>query len=107
IGRDPYKGDIFKLFADAYRSGYFDDSSRPGLGADALCDILQVRWLANREHEEKRKHLLDQLLPMWREWQYGWDKYPKGENNGNKRATIVANKGRDMRTRGAKTKPDG
>ncbi|HEU0048476.1 MAG: hypothetical protein E6J54_04305 [Deltaproteobacteria bacterium] len=78
IGRDPYKGDIFKLFADAYRSGYFDDSSRPGLGADALCDILQVRWLANREHEEKRKHLLDQLLPMWREWQYGWDKYPKG-----------------------------
>src|SRR5947209_20069415 len=77
IGRDSYKGEILKLFADAYRSGYFDDSSRPGLGADALCDILQVRWLANHEHADTRKHLLDELLRMWREGQYGREKYRK------------------------------
>ena len=39
-----YKNYIFKLFREAYDSGYCEHPSSPLLTGDALRDILQDRW---------------------------------------------------------------
>ena len=76
IAQEPYKGDVFKLFKDAYHNGYFDESSRPGLRGDALRDIIVARWFTHDDAEdEKRWELMNQFSARWDEWRYAWDNY--------------------------------
>ncbi len=79
IGQEPYKGDFFKIFKEAYRGGYCD-LQRPRLGqlltADALTDVINTRWESESDREEERKQkILGTLNTMWREWIYAWDHY--------------------------------
>ncbi len=80
IGQEPYKGDFFKVFKEAYRGGYCDsDRARPPgqlLTADALTEVINTRWESKSDHEEKRKQkVLGTLNTMWQEWIYAWDHY--------------------------------
>ena len=76
IGQEPYKGDFFKLFKEAYLNNYFDVSAHPRLTGDSLSDIVITRGFTEDEEEnKKREHLMHQLLPMWDEWRYAWDHY--------------------------------
>ncbi len=77
IGQEPYKGDFFKVFKDAYRGGYCGrQRPRQLLTADALTDIINTRWESESDHEEERKQkVLGTLNTMWREWIYAWDHY--------------------------------
>ena len=74
MGQPPYRGDLFKLFSEAYRYGYMDHGSQPYLSADGLREILRARW--HNGTEEQREGLIDKLCTMWEEWRYAWDNYP-------------------------------
>jgi hypothetical protein len=76
IDQEPYKGDFFHLFRDAYRNGYFERSSSPLLTGDALRDILVERWYdADEAANKNRDQLMDQLFTKWDQWRYTWDHY--------------------------------
>ena len=76
VGQEPYKGDFFKLFKEAYRNNFFDVSSRPRLTGDSLSDIVVTRWFTGDEVEDdKRRHFMEQIFPKWDEWRYAWNHY--------------------------------
>ena len=76
MSQEPYKGDFFKLFEEAYRGGYFDVTSSPRLTGDALSDVIVTRWFTGAEIEDKnREKLMHRLLPMWDEWRYALDRH--------------------------------
>jgi hypothetical protein len=71
-----YKNYIFKLFKEAYDSGYCEHPSNPLLTGDALRDILQDRWdTGGTDKETQRLNLIDTVLTMWNEWQYAWRRH--------------------------------
>ena len=74
IDQEPYKGDFFKLFKEAYRNNYFD--STPRLTGDALMDVIITRWFTEDEEENKKKRWwMEQLFQKWNEWRYAWVHY--------------------------------
>ena len=76
MSQEPYKGDFFKLFEEAYRGGYFDVTSSPRLTGDGLIDPIVARWFTGDEEEDnRRERLMHKLLPMWSEWRYAWDRH--------------------------------
>jgi hypothetical protein len=73
--QEPYKGDFFKFFLDAYRNDYFSSSSHPRLTGDAIRDYFTERWLAeNTAENNKRIKKLNSLLYVWDEWNYALEK---------------------------------
>jgi hypothetical protein len=74
IGQEPYKGDFFELFRQAYCNRYFDRSSSPLLTGDAFREILVARWFdEDASLNEERTKLIDLLFTKWEEWRYAWD----------------------------------
>jgi hypothetical protein len=70
-----YKNYIFKLFREAYNSGYCEHTSRPLLTGDALRDTLQVRWnTGGADKKTQRQKLANDVLTVWDEWRYAWDR---------------------------------
>ena len=74
MDQEPYKGDFFRLFKEAYINNYFDSSSSPLLTGDALRDALVARWFDDNRDDEKTE-LLTQLVNKWDAWRYAWDNY--------------------------------
>ena len=71
IHQEPYKGDFFKLFIEAYRNNDFDISSHPRLTGDAIRDYFKDNFLGEENEENDRKlKLLMSILKMWDEWYY-------------------------------------
>jgi hypothetical protein len=85
VYQEPYKRDLFTLFREAYRGGFFQrQSGERLLTADALGDLMIDRWFADDGRNEARERLLGQLMPMWQEWLYAWNRFqqatPLGDN---------------------------
>jgi len=77
IAQEPYKSDLFNLFKNAYKNGYFERSSSPCLTGEALTDIVIAQWVDDEEKPERKERLklIQRLVPKWDEWRYAWDKY--------------------------------
>jgi len=92
IGQEPYKGDFFKVFAEAYRSGYctlgyrYDEekdrlvqckAQRPLISGDAIWSFAKKQgWVhAEMMGEEKRYCDIEMVRTWWDEWVYAW-KHP-------------------------------
>ncbi len=76
IDQEPYKGDFFTLFKEAYKNDYFDVQAYPRLTGDSLRDYVVARWFMGDDAEDERRQILmDQLFPKWDEWRYAWDHY--------------------------------
>lgn len=74
--QEPYKGDLFRFFKNAYRNGLLDAGAEPSLTAERLAENLVERWYTGDEREnEKKAELIHQLHSFWAEWQYAWDHY--------------------------------
>lgn len=78
MDQEPYKGDFFRLFKEAFQQGYFD-SGRPILTAGALIDILATRWLTGDSQDELKEELIDSLYTKWAEWRYAWEHYESAD----------------------------
>jgi hypothetical protein len=66
IHQEPYKGDFFRLFADAFNSGMMS-RYHDCLYADALRDAINER--APDMLDTKTWH---ELYSMWSAWTYAW-----------------------------------
>ena len=68
--QEPYKEDLFRLFAAAYNGGFMERSAESHyLSTDSLRELLVVR----APDIINNKSVYD-LLDMWTEWRYAWDK---------------------------------
>ena len=67
IHQDPYKNDLFQLFADAFNGGLLDPGNPGYLGAGALESVLGSRAPELLKHESWRN-----LRTFWNEWAYAW-----------------------------------
>jgi hypothetical protein len=93
IGQDEYKGDFFKIFADAYRSGFCVPryrldrdvkrsirckSQRPLVSGDAIWSFAKNRdWVhSEMSGTEKRYEDIRRVMTWWDEWTYAWLRNP-------------------------------
>lgn len=74
MDQEPYKGDWFRLFKEAYNNNYFDYSASPLLTGDAFRDALVARWF-DEDRDDEKTELLTQLINKCDEWRYAWDNY--------------------------------
>ena len=66
--QEPYKGDFFRQFAEAFNEGLFDHSAQSDLlTPDALLDSL-----TSRSPELLKLDAWHTLHACWREWAYAW-----------------------------------
>jgi hypothetical protein len=67
---EPYRMDLFKLFAEAYNQGLITNGF---LVADRLYDSVKERWLTHEaEEDKKRLSYLEKVHMAWYDWQYAW-----------------------------------
>lgn len=84
---DPFRGQLFALFAQAYNAGLTADGCEPDLSADGLCKELATRWglrdAATQAMSQQtgmsaenlaHMRLLWSVMRMWMEWTYAWDR---------------------------------
>jgi hypothetical protein len=67
--QEPYRMQLFSLFAEAYNQGFITNGS---LGADKLYDSVKERWLTHDQEDKKRLSYLDKVHMAWYHWQYAW-----------------------------------
>ena len=71
LGQEPYKGDLFKLFAKAYNAGLTELDTAPPrelLTGDALGSVIMERAPEFAEGGEEVYF----LTQKWDEWRYAW-----------------------------------
>jgi len=74
---DPYRGDLFKFFLQAYKQGYAQSASPAPLTGSAIRDELIARYQPqNPSHEQIE--FLDQIVILWDAWSYALDRYQEG-----------------------------
>jgi hypothetical protein len=93
ITQEPYKGDFFKVFSNAYRAGFctvrrrFDPTSgrmvvckvqRPLVSRDAIWAAAKnLAWIhGEMDPSEKRYCDIKLVCSWWNEWTYAWDRNP-------------------------------
>ena len=68
LHQEPYKGDLFRLFAAAFNGGLIDSANQSDyLSADALTDTLATR--APKLLDQESWH---NLRRFWSDWTYAW-----------------------------------
>ena len=67
--QEPYKGDLFRIFASAYNSGFMEKSAGSQyLSADSLRDLLVARAPDIIDNK-----VVYDFFDLWSEWRYAWD----------------------------------
>lgn len=64
IYQEPYKGDLFRLFADVFNEG-------PGQIGSLTADAV-IATICERAPELAGSKELSSFYSMWREWLYAW-----------------------------------
>lgn len=68
IHQEPYRENVFRLFAAAFNGGLIASPAHPGyLSADALANII-----AERAPEVVNSKNCHDLHTFWEEWTYAW-----------------------------------
>ena len=73
----PYKGDLFKLFLQAYKQGYVQSTGPAPLTGSAIRDELIARYQPQNPSQEQIE-FLDQIVILWDAWSYALDRYQEG-----------------------------
>ncbi len=89
---EPYRGNLFEVFATAERAGLLT-AEEPNLTSETMTRILAGRWklkevveMAGKQSPESDDHLrkmqlLWSILRMWMEWTYAWDRWAEFHDN--------------------------
>jgi hypothetical protein len=75
--QEPYKGDLFKLFLQAYKQGYVQSAGPAPLIGSAIRDELMARYQPEPPSSEQRE-FLEQIVILWDAWGYALDRYQEG-----------------------------
>jgi hypothetical protein len=69
--QEPYRMQLFTLFAQAYNQGCITNGS---LVSDKLYESVKERWLTHdQEEDKKRLSYLEKVHMAWYHWQYAWE----------------------------------
>ena len=75
ISQDPYRGEFFELFAEAYNQGLIANKA---LRANVLKDIFQNRWYEDSDDRNiDRIDFVEDFLMYWHAWEYAWEQHGK------------------------------
>ena len=74
---DPYRGDLFKLFMQAYKQGYAQSTGPAPLTGSAIRDELIARAEPTPPSQDQRE-FLDQIVILWDAWTYALDRRQEG-----------------------------
>ena len=75
--QEPYRGDLFKLFLQAYKQGYVQSAGPAPLTGSAIRDELLARSHPTNPPQDQRD-FLDQIVILWDAWGYALDRYQEG-----------------------------
>jgi hypothetical protein len=75
--QDPYRGDLFKLFLQAYKQGYVQSAGPAPLTGSAIRDELLARAEPTTPSADQHT-FLDQIVILWDAWSYALDRYQEG-----------------------------
>jgi hypothetical protein len=75
--QDPYRGDLFRLFLQAYKQGYVQSAAPAPLTGSAIRDELLARAQPMDPSADQRA-FLDQIVILWDAWSYALDRYQEG-----------------------------
>ena len=73
----PYRGDLFKLFMQAYKQGYVQSAGPAPLTGSAIREELMARYQPQNPPQEQVE-FLDQIVILWDAWSYALDRYQEG-----------------------------
>lgn len=79
LTQEPYKGDLFKIFLEAYRGGMFSADTRRAVSGDALRRYAnEQKWTRGDEDaDDPRRQVLNQACEWIDAWTYALDNYPQ------------------------------
>ncbi|MFO1019747.1 MAG: hypothetical protein U0903_03505 [Planctomycetales bacterium] len=85
---DPFRKQLFELFAEAEATGLLAEGSEPDLSCDGIGHELSERWnlkdvaqASASQHTRippdklSRMRLLWSFMRMWMEWTYAWERW--------------------------------
>jgi hypothetical protein len=75
--QDPYKGDLFKLFLQAYKQGYAHATAPAPLTGSTIRDELIARYQPVSPSQAQLE-FLDQIVILWDAWSYALDRQREG-----------------------------
>jgi hypothetical protein len=75
--QDPYRGDLFKLFLQAYKQGHAQSAGPAPLTGSAIRDELLARAQPTSPSPDQRE-FLEQIVILWDAWSYALDRYQEG-----------------------------
>jgi hypothetical protein len=75
--QDPYRGDLFKLFMQAYKQGYAHATAPASLTGSTIRDEMIARYQPMNPSQELRQ-FLDQIVILWDAWSYALDRQREG-----------------------------
>ncbi len=75
--QDPYRGDLFKLFLQAYKQGHEQSAGPAPLTGSAIRDELLARAQPTPPAADQRA-FLEQIVILWDAWGYALDRYQEG-----------------------------
>lgn len=75
--QEPYRGDLFKLFLQAYKQGYVQSAGPSPLTGSAIRDEILARSQPTNPSQGQRD-FLDQIVILWDAWGYALDRYQEG-----------------------------
>ena len=75
--QDPYRGDLFKLFLQAYKQGYVSSAGPAPLTGSAIRDALSTRFQPV-DPPQDQLDFLEQIAILWDAWGYALDRSQEG-----------------------------
>ena len=75
--QDPYRGDLFKLFLQAYKQGYVSSAGPAPLTGSAIRDALSTRFQPV-DPPQDQLDFLEQIAILWDAWAYALDRSQEG-----------------------------
>jgi hypothetical protein len=75
--QDPYRGDLFKLFLQAYKQGYVSSAGTGSLTGTAIQNALSTRFQPVDPSPDQLS-FLEQIAILWDAWGYALDRSKEG-----------------------------
>jgi hypothetical protein len=75
--QEPYKGDLWKLFMQAYKQGYVQSAGPAPLTGSVIRDELMERYQPVSASPDQLA-FLEQIVILWDAWSYALDRQHEG-----------------------------
>ena len=75
--QEPYRGDLFRLFMQAYKPGYVSSTGPAPLTGSAIRDALSTRFQPVDPSPDQLA-FLEQIAILWDAWSYALDRSQEG-----------------------------